>query len=360
MPRAIRPSFTLALLVLMIAPPSRAQTTGPADQQAIQAAVVEHYTAVGEFAKALPADALRSPQRRRAAAPQAVPAIKRLIAAWENLARATGKPEAFSDGLRVQYQAMLLALEDADTLAAVGRAGAEDRVARLSRLAADYITGDAGRQAALVVELEAMLRADPKDPVAGPTGIYLLRGQFADDPTTSRLRSILERHGLSVAPPPAPRKRELDPRLAGLVGKPLVIEGALPDGSAFSSAQWKGKVVLVDFWATWCGPCVAELPRVKHLYRQYHQQGLEIVAVSNDRSVQALTPYLAKDAEMSWPNLIDLDAASTKQWHPLSRQFGINAIPRMLLIDRHGICRTVEARSEMEELIPKLLAEPAE
>ena len=145
--------------------------------------------------------------------------------------------------------------------------------------------------------------------------------------------------------------------MKALEGKPMVLAGRTVDGQPFSTADLKGKVILVDFWATWCGPCIAEQPRVKKLYAEYHDKGLEMLGVSCDNGEEALKTYMTKNPDMPWTQLFD---PATAGWHPLAKKCGVLGIPTMFLIDKKGICRSVTARSQMEKLIPELLAEKTE
>ncbi len=102
-------------------------------------------------------------------------------------------------------------------------------------------------------------------------------------------------------------------------------------GAALNLAAYKGKVVLVDFWATWCGPCVAELPNVIAAYRKYHDKGFEIVGVSLDKDRGALTRFLAEN-KMEWPQFFD-----GKGWeNKVAAAYAIHAIPATFLLDGEG------------------------
>ncbi len=142
------------------------------------------------------------------------------------------------------------------------------------------------------------------------------------------------------------------------IGKPFVLAGKTSEGKDFSTKEYLGKVVLVDFWATWCPPCRAEVPRVKAMYDKYHDKGLEIVGVSCDGDGDALAKY-TKDNDMPWVQLWDKEKQGGKPaaWHALALEWNVMAIPQMFLIDRKGVLRTVEARGEMEKMIPELIDE---
>jgi thiol-disulfide isomerase/thioredoxin len=153
---------------------------------------------------------------------------------------------------------------------------------------------------------------------------------------------------VAVDPPKEPER--FDPRLkVGAV--PLAISGKDLAGKPVTLAQYKGKVLLIDFWATWCGPCVAEMPNVIAAYKKYHAQGFEILGVSLDQanSKDKLTAFMTKN-KMTWRQIYD-----GKYWQAANAQaYGVQSIPFTLLIGKDGKIAAVAARGE--ELAPAIAA----
>ncbi len=128
-------------------------------------------------------------------------------------------------------------------------------------------------------------------------------------------------------------------------GKPVVVRGTLINGKKFSTAQWHGSVVVVDFWATWCPWCRAEMPGIEKLYQRYHSQGLEIVGVPLSDTAAAVRPYLKANPKAAWPEMFDKGAGNAA----LAQKLGVSAFPAQCVIDRRGVLRyTVVGASQRQ------------
>ena len=123
------------------------------------------------------------------------------------------------------------------------------------------------------------------------------------------------------------------------------------EGKPVSIADFRGKVLLVDFWAVWCGPCVAEMPNVKRVYNTYKDQGFDILGISLDNDEKTLRDYLKKN-EIPWRQAFDGQGWDST----VPSIYGIRGIPTMWVIDKDGALISENARGEnLEKIIVKAL-----
>ncbi len=140
------------------------------------------------------------------------------------------------------------------------------------------------------------------------------------------------------------------------IGKPFELDFTdAINGSTVSMKGLKGKVVVLDFWATWCGPCVGEMPQMKKLYAKFKDQGVEFIGISLDRSkeeggLDSLKKFV-KENEIAWPQYYQGNFWESE----FSRSWGINSIPAMFVVDQEGKLYSVEARGKLDSMIPTLL-----
>src|SRR5215469_2701384 len=124
------------------------------------------------------------------------------------------------------------------------------------------------------------------------------------------------------------------------------------DGKPLAISNYKGKVVLVDFWATWCPPCVMELPKIQDAYNKYHDQGFEVVGISLDEDKGRLEQFI-KQRKMPWPEFFD-----GKRWeNKLAVKYGVEQTPTGYLLDRDGkIIASPTAEDDLDAQVAKALS----
>ena len=292
---------------------------------------------------------IADPALRATLAPKILPHMQAIIGQFDAFMKAYPQAAGMIRDVKYHELALMELLGDPSAKNAIvtGQKSQDANVAFSAKLADLEVQWhrsgtSTAKQSAILDHIQKLVKADPtNDDLTAVLLGFMQSGPLA--PTIeARVKKIVTTE-LKGPYALALQKQEtaqsaMQDKLASLKNKPMVIDGTQVDGKPFNSTQWKGKVVLVDFWATWCGPCRASLPHVESLYQKYHAKGLDIVSVSNDNSEKALKAYLKAHPKMAWPQLFD---AQHPGWSPLAADFGISGIPTQFVIDRQGVLRHI-------------------
>ena len=148
-------------------------------------------------------------------------------------------------------------------------------------------------------------------------------------------------------------------RRLGLVGNKMHLEGAFLDGKPLDWKSYRGKVVLVQYWATWCGPCRHEIENVKKSYQLYHDRGFEVIGINCDDDRKPLEDFLEKNP-LPWKNLFSTDPDAKGMDNPMADYYGVMGIPTLILVGKDGNVVSLHAQGpRLDKELARLLG-PAE
>ena len=222
--------------------------------------------------------------------------------------------------------------------------------------AASSMTATSGRMTAAAkttaaTAIDEFIKEFPKDKRGGELLLRLVNADSDSPHKTAILKRIVENYG--DTPSGTMAKGKL--RQHEGIGRPVELNftGAI-SGKPISLADLKGKIVVLDFWATWCGPCVDEMPKMKELYAEYKDKGVEFIGISLDNPPDGLAKlknFVAKN-DIPWPQYYQdkgFLGAFSSGW-------GVNSIPCVFVVDAAGNLYSTEARGKVANIIDTLLA----
>src|SRR5690606_27522737 len=133
-----------------------------------------------------------------------------------------------------------------------------------------------------------------------------------------------------------------------LVGKPFQVEGLTQNGEPFDWESYRGKVVLVDFWATWCGPCLQEIPNILENFETFKDKGFAVVGVNLNTDMQEVKEFETVQ-RLPWPSVFSkqqLDGDQIESWSdiPMAKKYGVDAIPFIVLVGKDGTVDSLHVR----------------
>lgn len=128
-------------------------------------------------------------------------------------------------------------------------------------------------------------------------------------------------------------------RRLNLPGNFMELSGVTADGSEFDWKSYRGKFVLIDFWASWCGPCRAEIPNVKKNLEEYGSKGFAVVGINIDRTRAEYETYM-EEAQLPWQNIMPDENGDSA----MANYYAITGIPTVILVDREGKVVSLQAR----------------
>ena len=209
----------------------------------------------------------------------------------------------------------------------------------------------------LVSEINKRFNAAAEKNIGNELGFNLLVGYIDPEENADLVRSLIDKlpARFSQRPQVEALRNALKAQDATAVGQKIAdFTLDTPDGTPLSvmSEVAKNKITILDFWASWCGPCRKEMPFMKKLYADFHPKGLGIVGISLDESAADWNRAIA-DLKLEWPQMSDL-----KGWNAApARTFNVNSIPFMLVLDSEGrILQKGLRGEELQQFISERLA----